>query len=301
MLALHRLFRSFRARNDWGSHPARKAVLYALRAMPALGLHDRWLALLESREDFRLAARRDGQLLERWQHRWINYRLWPRERIHTLMDHYRCLADLLPEGVMEQLYKTGEVRVAQAPMKDGQPIEVLLTPPVLRSHEGELNLAIRVGAVETLFSMTVTLDPARNRLLIGCLQGPALEQGLERVRETTRLCHGLRPKNLLLSMAYALATAAGLGEIRGVSNRYHASSRSGKVRASYDTFWAESSGTLAADGFYALPDREPIRNEEDVASKHRSAFRQREALRQELASQLVRFLGREIDGTAKAA
>ena len=57
---------------------------------------------------------------------------------------------------------------------------------------------------------------------------------------------------------------------------------------------ASSPNTLPAVplsyGFYALPAQEPLRDEMQVESKHRSAFRKREALRREACELLVNAL-----------
>ena len=55
----------------------------------------------------------------------------------------------------------------------------------------------------------------------------------------------------------------------------------GKIKADYDSFWLENDGLAHADGFYDLPPHEPLRDIQEVDSKHRSAFRKREALREE--------------------
>jgi uncharacterized protein VirK/YbjX len=80
----------------------------------------------------------------------------------------------------------------------------------------------------------------------------------------------LRPKNLPLSILYGFASSVGALRIRFIGNDGHA--RSGRIKASYDTFWMESGGVLARDGFFDLPAEETVRNELEVASKHRSAF-----------------------------
>lgn len=180
------------------------------------------------------------------------------------------------------MYADGQVVLAEAAMKNGEPLRVLLMPPTRKGCEGELNLALATVDDTLLFSVTLTVLPSTGELLVGCLQGPNTEDGQERVRLVTRQCHGLRPKNLLLSLLYGFAAQHGLPRLRGISNDGHA--RSGRIKASYDTFWIESARVLAGDGFFDLPPTEPERSELEVASKHRSAFRQREALRRELVA-----------------
>ena len=287
-LTLHRFLLSFRRRDDWHRHPIRKSLRYLALAMTAPAAHARWLTLLDSSEAFRLAVRRDSRLLERWQHRSINLRFWARQRLSILASHYQHLKSLLPEASLYRLYAEGEWPMASDTTKDGHLIQLLLALPVVKTHEGELNIIIRIPQCAQLYAMTVTLDPGHDRLLIGCLQGPSTADGLELVKMVTRDCHGLRPKNLLLSAAFALAKVAGLRRVMGVSNQAHAWSRSASVQASYDTFWQESGGLLGRDGFFDLGGHEPHRDELDVSSKRRAAFRQREQLRHSLVRQLGR-------------
>jgi len=128
-------------------------------------------------------------------------------------------------------------------------------------------------------------------LLIGCLQGAAAELGREAVRELTKQCYGLRPKNLLFSLLLAFGSFTGATRILGVSNLTHPfAGEADKIKADYDSFWEECQGVLQPDGFFALPTVEPERDESLVESKHRSAFRRREMLRREACACLLAAL-----------
>jgi uncharacterized protein VirK/YbjX len=291
MIALQRIVQSFRQRNDWQSRRSARvyAAGYAARCLLAPLRHLRWLSLLQSHPALREATRRDGRLVERWQHRFISRRFGARKRLDALMDHYRFVSSALPEGLLERMIADGQVVLAEAAMKNGEPLRVVIMPPTRKGCEGELNIALATADGTLLFSATITVLPSTGELLVGCLQGPNTEDGQERVRLVTRHCHGLRPKNLLLSLLYGFAASHGLPRLRGISNDGHA--RSGRIKASYDTFWIESAGVLARDGFFDLPSTEPERSELEVASKHRSAFRQREVLRRELVASTMFALG----------
>lgn len=291
MIALQRIVQSFRQRNDWQSRRSARvyAAGYAARCLLAPLRHLRWLSLLQSHPALREATRRDGRLVERWQHRFISRHFGARKRLDALMDHYRFVSSALPEGLLEHMIADGQVVLAEAAMKNGEPLRVVIMPPTRKGCEGELNIALATADGTLLFSATITVLPSTGELLVGCLQGPNTEDGQERVRLVTRHCHGLRPKNLLLSLLYGFAASHGLPRLRGISNDGHA--RSGRIKASYDTFWIESAGVLARDGFFDLPSTEPERSELEVASKHRSAFRQREVLRRELVASTMFALG----------
>lgn len=299
MIALQRIVQSFRQRNDWQSRRSSRvyAAGYAARCLLAPLLHLRWLGVLQGHPALRDAAERDGRLVERWQHRFISRHFGVRKRLAALMDHYGFVASALPQGLLAQMYADGQVVLAEAAMKNGEPLRVVLMPPTRKGCEGELNIALATSDDTLLFSATITVLPSTGELLVGCLQGPNTEDGQERVRLVTRQCHGLRPKNLLLSLLYGFAASHGSLRLRGISNDGHA--RSGRIKASYDTFWIESAGVLARDGFFDLPPAEPERSELEVVSKHRSAFRQREALRRELVASTMFALGQPtIDALA---
>lgn len=301
MSALQRIVESFRRRNDWQSRRSARvyAAAYAARCLVAPLRHLRWLGLLQAHPVLRAAALRDGRLVERWQHRFISRRFGARKRLDALMDHYGFVVSALPQGLLEHMYADGRVVLAEATMKNGEALRVLLMPPARKGCEGELNMALATADDTLLFSATITVMPSTGELLVGCLQGPNTEDGQERMRLVTRQCHGLRPKNLLLSLLYGFAAARGLPRLRGISNAGHA--RSGRIKASYDTFWVESAGVLARDGFFDLPASEPVRNELDVVSKHRSAFRQREVLRHELVAATMLALGQPTIDAVTAA
>ena len=107
----------------------------------------------------------------------------------------------------------------------------------------------------------------------------------------TKHSHGLRPQNLLLSLLGLFARHHGINRMRGVANEAHPfAGHANKIKADYDSFWLECDGVLAHQGFYELPALEPARDEEGVASNHRSAFRQREVLRREACKLLLAAL-----------
>jgi uncharacterized protein VirK/YbjX len=143
---------------------------------------------------------------------------------------------------------------------------------------------------QALASIIFTIANDGASMLIGCVQGASDGLGLDAVREFTRQSHGLRPKNLLLSMLYALCDVFDIDDLRAVGNGDHPFAGSQKIKSDYDTFWKECQGVFLDSGFYQLPQREPMRDELLVESKHRSAFRKREALRVEACGLIRRRL-----------
>lgn len=239
----------------------------------------------------RLRAIRDPRLYERPQHHYISRGLSAAKRFEIIESHYRFVASAFPARLMRSVYVRGYASLGRLPLKDGSEVESRLSIPTGRSREGELALYLLQADGSPLSSMIFTVAANGLSLLIGCIQGPTGDLGRDAVREFTRQSYGLRPKNLLLSMLYALVGAVRIDQVFGVSNEAHPFAGSGKIKANYDSFWQECGGMLSDDGFYYLPSHEPVRDEAQVESKHRSSFRKREALRHQACELIYQTFG----------
>jgi uncharacterized protein VirK/YbjX len=116
-------------------------------------------------------------------------------------------------------------------------------------------------------------------MAIGCIQGPGGDQARDQVRALTRQMHGMRPKQLLLALAYALAGQCGIRHILGISNEAHPLHGRTRFLADYDAYWREQGGCATGDGWFVLPSTLHHRGEGEVESKRRGAFRRRADLR----------------------
>lgn len=176
--------------------------------------------------------------------------------------------------------------LADIALKSGENAQLKL----MRSRfprEGDLALYLFDSADELVYAMTFSVVE-QGQLLIGGVQGPKPERGAEIVKEMTRQMHGLRPKNLLLSAIYIIARQYNLSSIKGISDKTHIKSQ--HLRSSYNAFWEESGGLADNNGWFDLPDCEPLRDIETVKSQHRSAFRKREVLRTAAMTDTARTL-----------
>lgn len=292
---MRHFLRSLHGRSDWrGSAPKRTlyAAKYALRSLRHRAQHAAWLDAVYGEPRLRAMLTHDPRLLERPQHHYINRRLDAAAGYAIVRGHYDHVLARFPPALVEQVYLGGCCAVGTLPLKGGEALSVELRRPTGRGREGELALYLLDARGRTLSSLIFTLADDGRRLLLGCLQGAATELGREAVRELTRQCHGLRPKNLLLSMLLGYAEQAGVERVFGVGNAAHPfAGHPGKIKADYDSFWLECEGVPRDDGFFELPAREPVRDIGAVDSKHRSAFRKREALRQQAAVLLPQALG----------
>ena len=241
----------------------------------------------------RLAAivEHDPRLLERWHHHYINRQFGRARRMAVMDEHFRFVFTHLPAILADDVYLRGNHLVGTLVLKDGSELRIELRRPTGRSREGELALCLANSQDQILSSAIFTVADEGRSLLIGCMQGAAADLGREAVRELTKQCHGLRPKNLLFSLLLAFADAYGIAQVRGVANLAHPfAGEADKIKADYDAFWQDCQAEPLSDGFYALPAREPVRDETQVESKHRSAFRKREVLRHDACVLLVTAL-----------
>lgn len=282
---------SMQDRTDWrGSRATRGfyALKYAVRSLHWRGLHAAWLAFIYDDPRMRAMLVHDPRLVERPQHAYISRGLGTAAGYAIIRSHYEFVLARFPADALRRIYLVGRAPVGTLVLKDGSTIGIELRRPTGRSREGELALYLVDTLGRALSSIIFTIADNGRHLLLGCLQGAAHELGRDAVRDLTRQCHGLRPKNLLLSMLLGVGAAIGTERVFGVGNAAHPfADHPGKIKADYDGFWLECGGAASRDGFYELPPREPVRDIATVDSKHRSAFRRREALRALACAQLL--------------
>lgn len=282
---------SMQDRTDWRGSPATRgfyALKYALRSLRLRHLHAAWLAFVYETPRMRAMLAHDPRLVERPQHAYISRELGTAAGYAIIRSHYEFVLTRFPAAMLRAIYLDGRASVGTLTLKDGSILQLELRRPTGRSREGELALYLVDANGRALSSIIFTIADDGRRLLLGCLQGAAHELGRDAVREVTRQCHGLRPKNLLLSMLLGLGAAIGTARVFGVGNAAHPfANHPGKIKADYDGFWLECGGVASQHGFYELPAHEPIRDMATVDSKHRSAFRRREALRALACEQLL--------------
>lgn len=247
----------------------------------------RWLSFIYGSPAMTLLALRDPRLHERPQHHYISRRLSSARRFEIIESHYRQVFARFPAKLVRSIHVRGHASLGYLRLKDGSEVELRLSLPTGRSREGELALYLLRADGQALSSMIFTIADEGRSLLIGCMQGAASGLGRDAVREFTKQAHGLRPKNLLLSMLYALASVIGIEHLCGIGNEAHPFAGSDKIKADYDGFWRECRGVLLDDGLYRLPSQEPHRDEAQVESKNRSSFRKREALRAQACALMI--------------
>lgn len=284
------LLRSFQGRWDLGHAPAPHRVhgflRYTRHGLAHLPRQLAWLRFLDGSEAMRQAVRADPGLYGRWHVPFVSRELGPAARLRILEAHYRFLLERFPPRLRDKLLRGHDVRIGTLRLRDGAPIHLHLRKPAVRAM-GELGLYLVTGDKEVLSSCTFTFG-GEEGLLIGAMQGAWSFLGRGPIRAFTRGSHGVRPKNLLLTLMRVLSRLYGIERLRGVAHAAHPFAT--RIQADYDAFWLENGGAPGEDGFYELPRfgaRRPVRL---LPSKRRSARRQREQFLDEARSIFLRAL-----------
>jgi uncharacterized protein VirK/YbjX len=276
-------WRSLWGRTDWRGHLGQRvlaAAKYVARALSMPVLHQWYLAFLQSDPLLQACVDRDPRLQERHLHRFVNRRWHRVDRVLAVQAHYRLLLQRWSAELFEAVYVGGRATLGSLRLKDGSELRLHLCPSVLKSCEGELTVELTDAYDRTLYRLVMTLIDD-DTLALGCIQGPAGVDAREVVRELTRQMHGMRPKQLLLVLAYAFAGQCGLRRILAVGNVAHPLQGRTRMFSDYDAYWLEQGGVAVQGGWFLLPVRLHHRTEVETESKRRAMFRRRAELRWE--------------------
>lgn len=194
---------------------------------------------------------------------YLDARWRPRARLAALLGHHEWMAQRFSPAFLRGFYAGEAQTLARLPARKDSVFEVRLAPSVAAStqREGEIALYL-VNAADDVKLSRLTLTYLRTAqgpaLVIGGLQGPF--GGHKRsVIDSTRLLHGLRPKDATVLAARALARALGL-DLLAVSDARHVLERlRGETKhAGYDEYWTERGATPDPRfGFIFPPLEEP--------------------------------------------
>jgi uncharacterized protein VirK/YbjX len=269
----------------------REMVKLNLRALAYPGATRRWLQLLNSHPAFAEMADACPRLLYKIYRPYLTNTLDMDGRVAVLASHYQFMFRRGLAQTMAQAAR-GPLALAAIEGKSGVRFDLALRAIGVAEREGELVLQLNcaghlVYSVAFSFSDHDGAPAAR----VGCLQGPKHGDKLALVREATRELHGMRPKQLMVTLVRALGAALGCTELRlvGNANRTARSAlEGGRLLADYDQTWREIGATEQADGDFAMPCAPLAAPDMDaIASKKRSEARKRHELVAALAEQLV--------------
>jgi uncharacterized protein VirK/YbjX len=274
----------------------RELLKLKARAMLHRAQTKRWLQLLNSHPAFSEYVQSWPRFLYKIYRPYLTGTLPMEARLAVLASHYQFIfqRDLGP--LVAQASRAG-VPLAAVEGKTGVRYQLRLRAVGTLEREGELALQLCEGD-EVLYSAAFTFAWRADALAvsIGCIQGANADGALDAIRRATRELHGLRPKQLLVSLVRHLGHALGCERLYLVSNAnrvVRGAMRQGRVRSDYDQLWNELGAARQPDGDYLLPCVALAAPDlEGVPSKKRAETRRRHELMAALVGAVSERLGR---------
>lgn len=221
---------------------------------------------------------------ERPFNKYLNTRWRGAQKLDAAMRSLSFIENSFNVQALHQLYDLTHrgILLGQVTMKDGSKLSARLSCS-LYPREGDLDISLWVNKQEKVYSLSFSATTEGTLYLAGLQGGRG-----ELIKQVTRQSYGLRPKNLLMALIWQFARSYKLSRILGINNQNQVKSR--YLKSSYDIFWEECGAEEQHDGWFVLPEQEPIKDIESVKSSKRAEFRRRMALRDELAGMMAQTL-----------
>lgn len=241
-----------------------------------------WLQLLNSHPAFAEYVHNCPRLLHKIYRPYLTAHLGMGARLAVLASHYQFIFRHGLGQTVAQASRCG-VLLANIEGKSGACYQVLLRAVEPMEREGELVLQLVEGTA-LVYSIAFTFSSVDgvDIVSVGCIQGPKHGDGLGAIRSATRELHGVRPKQLMVSLVGQLGYAFGCAQMRLVGNAnrvVRGAMREGRVQADYDQLWTEMGAAPRRDGDFELACA-PVAalDLERICSKKRSEARKRHHL-----------------------
>ncbi len=269
-----------------------KRVKYCLRGL-AYPYHTKeWFKFLQKPE-LDMVVKNHPYLFHKLQRPYLNRTLNTRQRLEMLKQHYGFVTTHFSASQMRAVYASPGLQLATIPLEEVGNFELRLGCS-RKEKEGDLSICLldRESGVELfILSFSFSRNEAnRKEIFIGGLQGHALADK-ELIVSITRHLYGLRPKAVLIFVLQQLAAEWGITHLRAVSDDQHIYrhfQKRMKFSVSYDEFWVQCGGQLAADGMFDLPVTFIPREMSTIKVNKRQMYRRRYAMLSDLAGQ-IRF------------
>ncbi|KDP85130.1 hypothetical protein CF70_015690 [Cupriavidus sp. SK-3] len=236
-----------------------------------------WLQAVGSCALMQRVALARPALLERPYRPLGAYGLRFRERMRIVLEHYRILNTLVPLALNERIYLGGGLECS---VGEGR-YALHLADSGPNPKEGELAFYWRdtaTGVCLSQLSFYLVQGNTGPEIFVGGLQGPMGENSRDLIREATKACEGLRPKDVVMEALLAFAAALDVQRIVGVCRNNHVGRQRHtprEIHCDYEGFWMESGGEPLACGNVAMPVCQPRRDVMELPSKKRSAYRRK--------------------------
>jgi uncharacterized protein VirK/YbjX len=270
----------------------RELIKLRVRAQWHRGATRRWLELLNAHPMLGELVPQCPRMLYKIYRPYLTNTLPINARLAVLAAHYDCL---LGRGLGPLVLQASRAALPLADVegKDGLRYRIDLRAAGTLEREGELVLQLSVDG-HTVYSVAFTFS-APGVVSIGCIQGANGEAAREQIRLATRALHGMRPKQLLVSLVRQLGFAFDCDAMQLVSNAnrvVRGAMRQGRVQADYDQLWRELGAQVRPDGDFTLPCQALVAPElAAYPSRKRSEVRQRHAMFEQLSGAVNARLG----------
>ncbi len=215
------------------------------------------------------------------------------ERIELVKNHYLFLQNKTGDQWFKRLgMLNGNYLIWKYP-DENMCWEAFLNVEPGQRKEGLLALDMRLDE-QHLYQIMFWFNKNKENedsLWIGAMQGPNTDNAKDVIKETTKLAHRYRTKNLILYMIMAVARNFGCKHIYAVSNEgYYANNhvrKDRKLKTNFGAFWEEPGGHVTDDPrFYELPLKEPRKTMDEVPTRKRAVYRKRFSFQDDVDAQI---------------
>ena len=286
-----------------------KRIRFLTRALLNFSLWRHWYGLLQA-SPFGAVARHYPRLYEKPLRPYLHRQLTHAECNRVLREHYLFMQRHAPPELVRAILANEPFLLNERSREElPEPLIINLTYAKHMQQEGEMTLSIgRPYSVRAHFehewiaSLTFVVQYGATgwEIFVGGIQGGHTATGREDFRHATHVFHGFRPKHLLIYVLREVAATWGITRIYAVSDAAHCfmhkryRDRIHKMKSSYDEFWRDVGGQLAAHGFYLIPAENPNRLIQTVPSRKRAQYLRRYAMLDNIRSEIHKKLERTL-------
>jgi len=218
---------------------------------------------------------------------YINLNWNMKRRLGAIDQHFRMLGGkkaIIARATFE------EIEVAH--LNEQYPgLRLVLDKAIWFLREGEIVLNLFVND-QRFYSIAFSLgmDEGLPVIFVGALQGSNSEEAQDIYRAITHALHGMRPRDVLMTVLKLLCSEIDVNKILAISseNRQHNSpyfgkSHKDKVLVAYNEVWLEHGGAELEGGFYEIPTTVIYKDMSEIATRKRATYRRRYQMLDKLA------------------
>ena len=267
------------------SREYRRYIIFRMRCILNRGRMDKLWAYFHSTPVLAKISDIYPFVYEQPQRAFFYHRSTFEERAALVEAHFSFLEERIREDVLLDWYQEKNYLLWKGPSLDGEELALMLYYEAGQRKEGLLSVMLRLST-KPLYQIIFWIAPNKGgqpSMWIGAMQGPNMDNAREIVKQTTKLCHAYRTKNLILYAAQAVARSLGLSHIYAVTNEgYYTNNHvriDKKLKTDFSDFWREAGGCETEDNrFDELPLFESRKTMEEVPTRKRAVYRRRFAM-----------------------